>query len=275
MDGIAMNLEAQKIGFIGFGRMAQVLFKRLVSSDLIKKHQIFFNEKQASKVEQISKYYKIEPISLQELNKRCSLILICVLPQNIKEVVNDIRNESENDNLYISILAGTKIKNLQKALSSKAKIMRALPNIASSIGEGITPICFNSKCTTDIKTLGTLLFTSLGIVLEISEKLMDVVCGICGCVPAFVFKMIDEIAKLGVEQGLSYEMSLKLTAQAFAGSAKLIQKEKKADSLIESVKSPNGAAVAGLKNLEKLNLLAGLKETVKISIQRSSELSNI
>ena len=269
-----MNLEKYKIGFIGFGRMAQILYQRLVSSDLIQSHQVFFNEKK-NKTEKISQQFKIEAASLSRINKECRLILICTHPQNIDEVANEIKKDVSQKNLYISILAGTKIERIQNVLGQNIMIMRALPNVASSIGEGITALCFNKACLIDIKTLGMLIFTSLGIVVEISEDLMDVVCGICGCMPAFVFKMIDEIAKLGEEEGLSYEMSLKLTAQAFAGSAKLIQKEKKADSLVKSVQSPNGAAEAGLEILAKLNVLPSLKETVKVSIKRSRELSSI
>ncbi len=270
-----MNLENYKIGFIGFGHMAQILFQRLVSSDLIRESQVFFAEKDEVKTKKIIEKFDIEPISLSKINQTCRLILICVTPQNIQEVLNEIKVNSNKQNLYISILAGTKIERLQKELGPENMIMKALPNVASSIGEGIIPLCFNSSCSVDMKTIGMLLFTSLGMVVEISEKLMDIVCGICGCLPAFVLKMVDEIAKMGMQEGLTYEMSLKLTAQAFAGSAKLIQKEKNIDQLIKTATSPNGATEAGLEVLKTLGVLSGLKESVKASINRSSELSNI
>ena len=270
-----MNLESYKIGFVGFGHMAQILFQRLVSSDLILESQVFFVEKDEVKTKKIAEKFNIEPISISKINEVCRLILFCVTPQNIQEVLNEIKANSNQQNLYISILAGTKIERLQNELGSDFMIMKALPNVASSIGEGIIPLCFNQACSVDMKTIGMLLFTSLGMVVEISEKLMDVVCGICGCLPAFVLKMVDEIAKLGMEEGLSYEMSLKLTAQAFAGSAKLIQKEKQLDPLIKTASSPNGATESGLGVLKTLGVLSGLKESVKASIKRSGELSNI
>src|SRR6185369_17707311 len=64
-------------------------------------------------------------------------IVICVKPQRLKRVLDDLEGMMHPEQLAISIVAGASIESLADALGT-AKVVRAMPNTPSQIGAGIT-----------------------------------------------------------------------------------------------------------------------------------------
>ncbi len=112
----------------------------------------------------------------------------------------------------------------------------------------------------------------MGEVIEIPEEQMDIACGIAGSGPGFVFRLIDAVAKLGKQEGLSYEQALKMAAQTFMGAAKLVMKKGKIDSLLERIATPNGTTEAGLKKMSELHIDEEFQKVILASAQRSKNL---
>src|SRR5690606_16111185 len=105
----------------------------------------------------------------------------------------------------------------QKFLGPQTPLLRVMPNIASAVGEGMSVFTYNSPASSDFRSATHLLFSCMGEVIEVPENLMDICCGIAGSGPGFVFRLIDAMAREGVNQGLPQDKALKMAAQTFSG----------------------------------------------------------
>tara|TARA_B100001057_G_scaffold116191_1_gene114723 strand:- start:503 stop:871 length:369 start_codon:yes stop_codon:yes gene_type:complete len=109
------------------------------------------------------------------------------------------------------------------------------------------------------------------------EAQMDIVTGLSGSGPAYVFYLIESLTNAGIELGLSKEKALHLAKVTVAGSGSLAMSSTENPSVLrENVTSPNGTTQAGLKILmdEKYGLRPLIKSTVEAAAKRSKELGN-
>jgi pyrroline-5-carboxylate reductase len=118
------------------------------------------------------------------------------------------------------------------------------------------------------------IFAAVGEVVWVKEKYMDVVTGLSGSGPAFVYAFIESLIEAGRDLGLSMPLSIKLAEQTLVGSAAVF-KAAKLDpiDLINMVKSPGGTTEAGLKVLEEKWFKQSVKQAVAAAARRSKELS--
>ncbi|PIS01688.1 MAG: pyrroline-5-carboxylate reductase [Chlamydiae bacterium CG10_big_fil_rev_8_21_14_0_10_35_9] len=268
-----MDLTQYEIGFVGFGHLGSTLFDRFIATQLIRKEQCRFVRQNIKKQHETSTKLSILPSTVHKIFQRSDIILLCVPPQNIADVMQDAHGCALENKLIISTLAGVKLQYFEKSLLGKTQLMRVMPNVPSLIGEGITAVSYNDHITSDNKALGVLLMTALGIVIEIEEKYMDAACGICGSGPAFVFKLIQATIEKAQEEGMPQDIALKMASQMFAGAGKLALKEKSLDTLLSSIQSPKGTTQAGVKKFEALDVSTSFKKVLSASIDRSKEIS--
>ena len=102
---------------------------------------------------------------------------------------------------------------------------------------------------------------------------MDAGCSVSGCGPAFVFKFIRGLAQGGIDAGLDRETALALAVQTVKGSAKLLEdSHKDIDALIDSICSPGGSTIEGVKVLEEKGMEQTVTDAVAASYKRNIEL---
>lgn len=85
-----------------------------------------------------------------------------------------------------------------------------------------------------------------------------------GCAPAFLSLVAEALANGGVYRGLDKELSLKLTQGLFESFSTLLAHEHPA-LIKESVCSPAGVSIKGVKVLEERAIRAAFMEAVYIS----------
>lgn len=82
----------------------------------------------------------------------------------------------------------------------------------------------------------TTIFGSCGEVVVVAESAIEAIAAVSGCGPGYVFMLIDALADAGVNAGLPRAMAIKLAAQTFAGSGKMV---------LETGMHPGAAARSG------------------------------
>lgn len=55
-----------------------------------------------------------------------------------------------------------------------------------------------------------------------AESAIEAITAVSGCGPGYVFMLIDALADAGVNAGLPRALAIKLVAQTFAGSGKMV-----------------------------------------------------
>lgn len=268
-----MKISEYHLGFVGFGHMAQVIFRAIDRARLIPRSQVSFLRRNPEKMRQNEQEFGITSTTLETLVKKSEIIVLGIRPNQAEPILKELGRLGVGSKMVVSLLAGVKLGFYQKYLGHGTPLLRVMPNIASAVGEGMSVFTYGPNPSTEFRSLTNLLFTCMGEVIEVPEPLMDISCGIAGSGPGFVFRLIDAMAREGVKQGLSYEKSLKMAAQTFLGSAKLILKGGQPETLIQQIATPNGTTEAGFKQMTHTDIERLFQGVVEASAKRSKELS--
>ncbi len=269
-----MKVSEYHIGFVGFGHMAQIIFQAIDHAKLIPRSQISFIRRDPEKMRQDEQRFGITSTSLQNLVEKSHLIILGVRPAQADFILRDLAQFPEaKSKMIVSVLAGVKLAFYQKYLGQNAQLLRVMPNLGSAVGEGMSVFTYAGHPSVEFRSLTNLIFSSMGQVIDVSEDLMDISCGLAGSGPGFVFSLIEAMAREGEKQGLAYAKALKMAAQTFLGAAKLIVKGAVPEKLLVQIATPNGTTEAGLKKLRELEIDKRLQEVVAASARRSKEIS--
>jgi pyrroline-5-carboxylate reductase len=183
-----------------------------------------------------------------------ALVLIAVKPQMMQEALPTLQSMGGGETVFLSVAAGISIGTYEEILGA------------------------NTLSTAEHIDLAHALLSAIGEVVDLdSETQMDAVTGVSGSGPAYVFYMIDALAKAGEAQGLSPDLAMQLAKATVAGAGALAKlSEETPEQLRINVTSPNGTTQAGLEVLMDQN--AGLTPliggTVEAATMRSKELLN-
>ena len=214
----------------------------------------------------------------QELPPKADIVLIAVKPQAMGTALPQIINLVNGTTTFLSVAAGISLDFYARVLGDKTKIVRAMPNTPAVIGKGITAIIANQSCKiSDIELCDCLLSTLGKIVRLEKEEQMNVVTGLSGSGPAYLFYLIEAMASAGEDLGLSSELAMHLAKETVAGASALaIQNTEQPEQLRKNVTSPNGTTEAGLEVLmdKEKGLAPLIRETIVAASRRSEELSN-
>ena len=271
-----------KILLIGCGKMGGSLLEGIVKSnnfdgivDVIEPAIQDFLKEDFKK----SKVNFYSDISEKKDTKLYDLVIVATKPNIYKEIFNSLKNNSiiNDQTLIVSILAGIRINKIEKILGPSS-IIRAMPNIASSVLEGMTALIGNKKITQKDILNVDLIFELIGekIWLE-NESQMDSFTAISGSGPAYFFFFTECLKNIAIEEGFTEDVSSKISQQIIIGSGKLVKdSDISPKELRENVTSPNGTTEAGLKILidTETGLLNKLRQTITEAKKRSIEISN-
>ncbi|SEL62199.1 pyrroline-5-carboxylate reductase [Roseovarius azorensis] len=211
-----------------------------------------------------------------DLPGKPAIVLIAVKPQMMGEALPVLAAMGNGETLFVSVAAGTPIAAFEVVLGERTPIVRAMPNTPAAIGRGITAIIGNAHAGADAVDLAEMLLRAVGQVVRLeSEDQMDAVTGLSGSGPAYVFHMIECMARAGEAQGLAPDLAMQLAQATVAGAGALAEAaEESPAQLRKNVTSPNGTTQAGLEVLmdEATGLPPLIGKTVAAATDRSREL---
>ncbi|MEN2997655.1 MAG: pyrroline-5-carboxylate reductase [Brevinematia bacterium] len=283
----------KNLGFIGFGNMGSALAKGLLyaKDSIIPNENFYVYDKDENKMKEARNAGLKTLDSVTSLFNTCNIIFLCVKPKDltnslreVKHMINeaiDKRNEAYlsliKDKVLISILAGIRVEKIEEAIGGQVQIVRVMPNTPTLVGEGAFGIFFSEKVEEKNRGIVLKLFEQLGkgVVVE-NEDLIDVVTGLSGSGPAYIFMVIQALADGGVRMGLSRNDALLLSAQTVLGSAKMVLEnfsKLHPEALKDMVMSPGGTTAEGIKALEENRLRFAFIKAVEEATKKSRELS--
>jgi pyrroline-5-carboxylate reductase len=208
---------------------------------------------------------------------RPDVIVFAVKPQMMGEVLPGYRRFAGGGTLFLSIAAGKTLGFFARHLGSGAAVVRAMPNTPAAIGRGIAVACANRVVAPAQRALAERLLGAVGEVGWVEdEALIDAVTAVSGSGPAYVFLLIECLAKAGVAAGLPEALALRLARATVAGAGELARlSPESAARLRESVTSPGGTTRAALDVLMAPDGLESLlTRAVLAAAHRSRELAD-
>ena len=117
-------------------------------------------------------------------------------------------------------------------------------------------------------------FGAIGVVVEVEEEQIDAVTALSGSGPAFIYTVIEALARGGEKMGLAWEVALTLATQTVLGAAQLATETKLSpEELRKMVVTPGGTTAAGLAAMEQMKISESLIAAVETAAKRGSEMA--
>jgi len=208
---------------------------------------------------------------------RPDAVVFAVKPQIVNQVLPNYRRWTGPGTLFVSIVAGKTLAGLALQLG-RAAIVRTMPNTPAAIGRGITVACANRLVTIDQRQLCDRLLAAIGESAWVEdEALLDAVTAVSGSGPAYVFLLIEALARAGQAEGLNADLALRLARATVAGSGELARvSDESPAQLRENVTSPGGTTRAALDVLMAAadGLEPLIRRAVAAAAVRSRELAS-
>jgi pyrroline-5-carboxylate reductase len=204
------------------------------------------------------------------------VVVFAVKPQVMDGAVSPYKR-FVGRSLFLSIAAGKTLRYFGRLLDDEAAVVRAMPNTPAAVGRGITVATANPRVTPTQRRLADTLLSAVGEVGWVDdEALIDAVTAVSGSGPAYVFLLIECLAKAGVAAGLPAELATRLARATVAGSGELARlSHEPASKLREAVTSPGGTTRAALDVLMATDGLEPLMiKAVAAAARRSRELAD-
>lgn len=267
-------LDRSPIAFLGGGNMTEALVSGLLAGHLLPPTSIVATDVLPTRLAHLNAQYGISTTSLNvEAARSSPIVVLSIEPPVLDQVLKEIRPVLTGDHLIVSVVAGRPIQSIIQGLRGPTRVVRAMPNTPSIIRAGITAVTFHESCTEGDRRLARSLFESVGLVVDIEERLMDPVTGLSGSGPAYVFLMIDALADGGVKVGLPRPIAQLLAAQTMAGAAQMaLNSQEHSSQLKARVTSPGGTTVAGLAAIEAGRFRGTLIAAIEAATERSKQL---
>eukprot|EP01043_Picozoa_sp_COSAG02_P083620 COSAG02_NODE_21601_length_782_cov_0.606149_2_plen_192_part_01 len=178
-----------KLGIIGFGKMAQAIYKGLQNPP--KSCHIYDPNPKVQALIEADK--TLEKASISTLYNRCDLILIAIKPQQLATLFEDL--PKSNSPIIVSILAGIPCKTFEDHFSTPTPIIRVMPNTPIQVQAGCSIYAPNKACSKNDIALCCELFQHSSHVYKLEENNFDAITALCGSSPAFFYRIILEMAK--------------------------------------------------------------------------------
>jgi pyrroline-5-carboxylate reductase len=268
-----MSALKQRLGFIGAGKMATALAHGFVHAGLVKAEQIIASDVAAAAAEQFAQATGARTASdNKSVVAGSEVVFVAVKPQYFAAAIEPAKGAFTADHVVVSIMAGVSSAAIAERVGP-ARTIRVMPNTPCLIGQGASAYCLGPRATAADGELVGKLLRAVGVAYPLDEKLLDVVTGLSGGGPAYVYLMIEALSDGGVRMGLPRDIATALAAQTVAGAAKMVLETREHPAVLkDQVVSPGGTTIRGLQALEEHGVRAALIAAVQTGTERSIEL---
>ena len=264
-----------KIGLLGGGAMGEAIIAAVTSGDtpVAQAQDLRVFDVVSPRVQQLASMYGVQPAeSPADLVGDTDFLLLSVKPQDFEKAVAPIAGKLGGATA-LSIMAGVTLARLSRVLQSD-NIVRAMPNTPAQIGQGMTGWTATPAVGDTAREGARRIFAAMGKEAYVpDEKYIDMVTGLSGSGPAYVFLFIEALTDAGVHIGLPRDIASTMALQTVIGSALYAEKTGKHPAdLRNQVTSPGGTTAEGLRALEQGNLRADVLEAVIAAFEKSKAL---
>lgn len=267
-------MSKEKVAFLGLGKMGGILLQALLKKNLLSPKNTVATVRHPERAQKLSQELGISVTTdNRQAAQQSDLVLLCVKPQTVREVTEEIAGEMTPGKQLISIAASVPTRYIEEILDSEVPVVRAMPNTPCVIGFGMTGLCKGKFADESHLDIAKTLFDSVGMTVTVDEKRMDAVTGLSASGPAFIYIILESLAEGGVKVGLPRDVATLLAAQTAQGAARMTLETGQHPALLkDAVTTPAGCTVDGIMELEEGKLRVTLIKAVVKATERAKEL---
>lgn len=264
----------KKIAFVGCGNMGSAIVAGYCADVNNDPKNIIVSRRSEDKLKELEDKYHVDTTTNNKFAVEVAdMILLCVKPNMIEEIANELRNAILPEATIVSIAAGVTLETLKKHFPNNKYIFRAMPNTPAQVQEGMTALCIGDIDNKQRIQAVIDLFLCCGQCDIISEKNLSAFIGVSGSSPAYVYMMIEAMADAGVKEGLTRDQALQFSSQAVLGAAKMVLETKcHPGYLKDQVCSPGGTTIEAVVKLEEHGFRNAVMQGVHAAAKKNREM---
>ncbi|MGF1586595.1 MAG: pyrroline-5-carboxylate reductase [Bacteroidales bacterium] len=262
-----------RIAILGAGNIGLSIAKGLLHSGLFEPGKICLTRRRIHLLSSVEKSGILITRDNTEAVRNCDIIIIAVEPQQITGLLKEIKPFLVSErHTIISVVTGVKINQIEEFAGKEIPVVRAMPNIAISVGESMTCLAGRESNGNSLGIAGRL-FDLVGRTLIINEEEMIAATAIGACGVAFFLRAIRAASQGGIEIGLQSEHALNIATQAAKGAASLLLSAgSHPEQEIDKVTTPKGCTIAGLNLMEYEGFSSAMIKGITLSAQMANKL---
>jgi len=181
------------------------------------------------------------------------VLVLAVKPQMLDSAAPRVAPLAGPGTMALSIMAGKTIADLRARLPDARAFVRVMPNTPAAVGRGAAAGFANEAVGARQRAWAERLMRAVGVFDWVAdETLIDAVTAISGSGPAYVFALVEAMARAGEAVGLPADLAMRLARATVEGAGELLhrQPETPAAQLRVDVTSPAGTTAAALAVLQ-------------------------
>jgi pyrroline-5-carboxylate reductase len=270
-----MTVDERRIAVLGAGKIGEALISGLLSSGWRTAKDISASGRRPERLEELAERHGITAtLSNAEAARGAALVVLAVKPQDIEALLGEIGPLVTEEQTVLSVAAAIPTAVIERHLSARVPVVRAMPNTPSIVHEGIAGLCAGAHADDAHVTLAEEALAHLGAVVRVPETHMDAVTAVSGSGPAYFALLAEAMIEAGILLGLAREISTQLVVQTMLGTAKQLRDARMHPvELREMVTSPGGTTIAAIRELETAGVRAAFLNAIQAAMDRSRELA--
>lgn len=266
--------ETVRYGFIGLGNMAGAIIEGMVSGGKFSSDEIYgFNRSEGKTIALKDKCGLIPCASAAEVVRKSEVIVLAVKPQMMEDVLKDISTLLTRDKTVLTIAAGKECAWYEQRLGEGVPVVRIMPNINAKVKAAVTAICGGKNTKEEHIKIAEGIFSTVGKVYRIDEKMFPAFSAMGGASGAFVLLYIDALAEAGVRAGFARPLAEEIATATVVGSGLLVMNsDEHPIALMNKVCSPAGTTIEGVIKLKELGFETAVQQGVQAIIDKDKSL---
>lgn len=247
-----MDAQTARIGFIGFGNMAQAMAKGLIEHAGVSGSRICACAAHFDKLEKTCAPLGVRPLhSPAEVARESDLVIVAVKPHLVADVLAGALDDMAGKAI-VSVAAGLLFDYYENLLGAESHHLSTIPNTPIAVGKGVIACEQTHSLADDEWETFTTLFSPIALIEPVAGNLLSTASAVAGCGPAFAAMFIEALGDGAVKNGLPRQAAYRLAAQMLAGTAELhLATGAHPGAMKDAVCSPGGTTIKGVAALEE------------------------
>jgi pyrroline-5-carboxylate reductase len=265
-----------KVLVIGAGNMGLTYSEGMSSSNYLNRRKLMVYDVSADVTARLKKEGRYDVYEkLSDCVSIADIVFIAVKPYHSEELFCEIKEMVRDEQIFVSLMAGVKIKTIQEQLGV-SKVVRTMTNLPAKVGKGVTSYTASKSVSrVELIMVRNLLDTTGESIHVDDETYIDKSTGISGTGPAYVFYFMQSMLEAAKKMGFSEHDSKVLVSNTFEGAVALFnENDLTPETWMDRVASKGGTTRAALDSMDDNNVEELIKEAAYAAFNRAVELGN-
>ncbi|WP_152285621.1 pyrroline-5-carboxylate reductase [Flavicella marina] len=259
---------------IGAGNMGLTFSYGMATSPQLNKEKINVFDVDKEKIASLNKEPQFNAFeNLEDCLPKADYVFIAVKPFHSDELFEKMKDLINNDQVFISLMAGVNIASIQTRLGVN-KVVRTMPNLPAKVNKGVTAYTESAEISKNELIIIKALLDTTGVSLHVnSEKMIDASTGVSGSGPAYVFYFVQAMLEAAEKLGFQKDEAKLLVTNTFDGALELLKTHDfTTEEWIAMVSSKGGTTHAAINSMKAAGVNQSIQEGVFAAFNRAEEI---